>query len=157
LARRAVGAIATGIAVAATLCGCGIHIPADPDGTLAAVRGGELRVGTSPDDDLVRIVDGEPTGPVVDLVNGFAADLGARTDWTVASEESLVRDLEAGEIDLVAGGITSDTPWVDDAGVTRGYPGIPGSNGRDLVMLVPLGENAFLAALETYLDAEVGP
>lgn len=39
--------------------------------------------------------------------------------------------------------------------MTRGYPGIEGAGGRELVMLVPLGENAFLSALETYLDGEV--
>lgn len=138
------------------LAGCGITIPADPDGTLEAVSGAELRVGTSPDGDLVDVEGGDPTGPVVDLVEGFAADIDARTEWTVASEETLVTMLESGDLDLIAGGITVDTPWVDKAGVTRGYPGIDGAHGRELVMLVPLGENAFLSALERFLDGEVG-
>jgi len=40
--------------------------------------------------------------------------------------------------------------------VSRGYTQIQGANGREIVMLVPLGENAFLTKLETFLDEEVG-
>lgn len=138
------------------LSGCGLTVPADPEGTLDRVSGGVLRVGTSPDGDLVDVSGGEPSGTVVDLVDGFADGIDAETEWTVATEETLVSLLEAGDLDLVAGGMTAQTPWIDKAGVTRGYPGIPGSDGRELVMLVPLGENAFLSALEDYLDREVG-
>lgn len=145
-----------GLALAGALAGCGLTIPADPDGTLNTVTGGELRVGTSADGSLVDVDDGDPSGSVIDLVEGFADDIDAHIDWTVASEETLVTMLESGELDLVAGGITAETPWVDKVGVTRGYPGIDGADGRELVMLVPLGENAFLSALERYLDREVG-
>lgn len=113
-------------------------------------------MGTSPDGDLVDVDGGDLSGPVVDLVDGFAARVHADTRWTVASEETLVTMLEAGDLDLVAGGITADTPWIDKAGVTRGYRGIDGADGREIVMLVPLGENAFLSALERFLDEEVG-
>lgn len=128
----------------------------DPEGTLDTVSGGELRVGTSPDGDLVVVRDGEPSGSIVDLVDEFADSIRAEPEWTVASEETLVTMLEAGDLDLIAGGITADTPWVERAGVSRGYPGIGGADGRELVMLVPLGENAFLSTLETFLDEEVG-
>ncbi|WP_282848892.1 transporter substrate-binding domain-containing protein [Microbacterium oxydans] len=142
--------------LAASLSGCGVTVPTDPDGTLSTVSGGELRVGTAPDGDLVHVDGGEPSGSIVDLVDEFASRIDAETDWTVASEETLVSMLEGGELDLVAGGITSDTPWVDKAGVSRGYTDIQGANGREIVMLVPLGENAFLAKLEAFLDEEVG-
>ena len=138
------------------LTGCGLSIPSDPDGTLDAVTNGELRVGVSPDPGLVEIVGDEPSGPVVDLVEGFAHSIDADVTWTVGTEESLVGEIEAGGLDLVAGGITADTPWVDRVGVTRGYPHIEGAKGRTLVMLVPLGENAFLSRLEEFLDEEVG-
>lgn len=153
--RRIVGTVAAAT-MAVMLAGCGLTIPADPDGTLDSVRGHEIRVGVAPDGDLVRVDDGVPTGSVVDLVEDFADSLDARPEWTVATEETLVGMLEAGDLDLVAGGLTSDTPWVDKAGVSRGYPGIPGADGRELVMLVPLGENAFLSDLEAFLDEEVG-
>ncbi|WP_200838603.1 MULTISPECIES: hypothetical protein [Microbacterium] len=153
--RRRVGAL-VGLVVAAILTGCGATVPVDPNGTLDRVTGAELRVGTSPDPDLVDTGSGDPSGPVVDLVDGFAASIEADVTWTVATEETLVGMLETGDLDLVAGGLTPDTPWIDKAGVTRGYPGIEGAGDRELVMLVPLGENAFLTALETYLDEEVG-
>lgn len=145
-----------GLTLIGALSGCGLTIPADPDGTLDAVTGGELRVGTSPDGELVDVRGDEATGSIVELVDRFAESIDAEPDWTVASEETLVTMLEAGDLDLIAGGITPDTPWIDKAGVTRGYRGVDGADGRELVMLVPLGENAFLSKLETFLDAEAG-
>jgi len=118
------------------------------------VRGGELHVGVSPDPPLVVGSGGTPTGSVVDLVEGFAASLDAEPEWTVATEETLVGMLEDGDLDLIAGGITSDTPWLERAGVTRSFTGVDGADGRELVMLVPLGENAFLSTLERFLDEE---
>ena len=154
--RQRTAGIAAGLTLCVALAGCGLTIPRDPDGTLDAVTGGELRVGTSPDGALVEVRNEVPSGSIVDLVDDFADSIRAEPEWTVASEETLVTMLEAGELDLIAGGITADTPWVDRAGVSRGYPGIDGAGGREIVMLVPLGENAFLTALETFLDEEVG-
>ncbi|WP_431070800.1 hypothetical protein [Microbacterium phyllosphaerae] len=153
--RRAVSAAAA-LLLAAVLSGCGLTIPADPDGTLESATGSELRVGLSADPGLVDTDRGTPTGSILDLVTGFAASIDAEIDWTYGSEETLVRMLERGDLDLVAGGFTSDTPWIDKAGVTRGYPEIDGADGREIVMLVPLGENAFLSALERHLDETVG-
>lgn len=138
------------------MTGCGISIPTDPDGTLENVTGGELRVGVSPDTDLVDVAGATPTGPLVDLVTTYAASLDASTDWTVDSEETLVGMLEAGDLDLLVGGFTEQSAWTDHAGMTRGYSGIEGADGRKIVMLVPLGENAFLSDLERFLDKEVG-
>lgn len=149
--------IVAALTLSAALAGCGLTIPTDPDGTLDAVTGGDLRIGTSPDGELVEIADGTPSGSIVDLVDDFADSIHAEPDWTVASEETLVTMLEAGDLDLIAGGITAETPWVEKAGVSRGYTGIDGADGREIVMLVPLGENAFLSALERFLDEEVGP
>lgn len=153
--RGLVAAAVTAI-LALLLSGCGVSIPSDPDGTLETVRGGELRVGVSPDPPLVEDAEDRPSGSVVDLVDDFASSLDADTDWTVATEETLVRMMDEGDLDLIAGGITSDTPWLDRAGVTRGYTGVDGADGREIVMLVPLGENAFLSALERFLDEEAG-
>ncbi|MGV2984599.1 hypothetical protein ACNPNP_12930 [Microbacterium sp. AGC85] len=141
----------------ASLTGCGITVPTDPDGTLHSVTGGELRVGVSADEGLADASGANPTGPLVDLVDGFAASLDAEVDWTVGSEETLVVMLEEGDLDLVVGGLTDQTPWADRVGVTRGYQGIDGAENRAIVMFVPLGENAFLTSLETFLDTEVGP
>lgn len=139
------------------LAGCSGTFPADPDGTLQSVEGGELRVGISPNGRLVQVDADEPTGEEVEAIRAFAAELDADVEWTVGSEETLVRGLEDGRLDLVAGGITDDTPWTDKAGATRAYREISDAEGRplELVMLVPLGENAFLSELETFLSAYV--
>lgn len=144
------------LALTVGLAGCGLTVPSDPDGTLQQVSGGELRVGVSPAEGLADVAADAPTGPLVDLVDTFADSLDADVEWTIDSEETLVGMLEEGELDLVVGGLTDQTPWVDRAGVTRGYTGVPGADGRSIVMLVPLGENAFLSELELFLDTEVG-
>ena len=52
--RRLLTAVATAM-LAATLAGCGMSIPADPEGTLDRVSGGEQRIGASPDPGLVDV------------------------------------------------------------------------------------------------------
>ncbi len=155
-ALRSAAATAT-IAFAAVLtAGCGITVPTDPNGTLDAVSGGTIRVGASPDPGLVAVAGEQPHGPLVDVTEDFADSIDARIDWTIATEETLVSDLEAGRIDLAIGGFTDKTPWTDRAGITRGYTHVDGADGRSLVFLVPLGENAFLSRLEVFLDGELG-
>lgn len=154
VARRRAARIALALAVLATT-GCGITIPTDPDGTLQRIESsGELRAGATPADDALVIDGSEVSGPLADLVEGFASDHGARVEWVMASEESLVDELENGALDLAVGGMTDATPWVDRVSVTRGFTGIPGSNGKPLVALLPLGENALQSAFEQYLDDE---
>ena len=144
------------LAMSVALTGCGISVPVDPDGTLQTVSGSELRVGVSPDDGLADISGDTPSGPLIDLVDTFADSLDAEVDWTTGSEETLVVMLEEGDLDLVVGGLTDQTPWIDRVGVTRGYTGVKGADDRAMVMFVPLGENAFLTKLEAFLDSEVG-
>jgi len=142
------------VASVAFLAGCGASIPTDPSGTLEDVRGGVLHAGVSPHDGFVMINGDEPSGTEVDAIEAFAESLDAQIEWTIGSEEALVTHLEDGELDLVAGGLTDETPWVDKAGVTRPYAEITDADGatRKLVMLVPMGENAFISELETFLS-----
>lgn len=137
------------------LTGCGV--PADPDGALDRVAGGTLRVGVSPHGEFTTVDDGEVSGSEARLVEEFASSIDADVEWTVASEEALVRELEHGGLDLVIGGLTDETPWIDKAGMTRPYTEFTDERGEThkLVMLVPLGENGFLVALERFLhDAD---
>ncbi|WP_225310221.1 transporter substrate-binding domain-containing protein [Microbacterium testaceum] len=138
------------------LSGCGIRIPSDPKGTLDAVEGGVLRAGVSPNGEWVRAGADRPAGIEVEVLTEFARSLGAEVEWTVGSEESLVRGLEEGDLDVVAGGITEQTPWTNKAGITRPYAEAPLDDGSSvkIVMLVPLGENAFVSRLETFLVDE---
>lgn len=151
-------ALATAAALV-TLTGCSVQIPADPNGTLDAVRDATLHVGVSAHSGFVEIdSSGAVAGSEVDAVEAFADTLGADIEWTVGSEEVLVRGLENGRLDMVAAGITDETPWADHAGMTRPYAEAVLEDGttHKLVMLVPTGENAFLTELETFLAAYTG-
>lgn len=132
-------------------------VPADPEGTLDRVRGGILRVGVSPHEPWTVIGTGsEPAGLEVDLVRAFAASQRARVDWRVGGEEALMTQLKGRELDLVVGGLTSDTPWSNHAAITRPYAEGPDPAGkvRERVMAAPMGENAFLLELERFLLAQ---
>lgn len=144
------------LAVALVLVGCGsVRVPVDPDGTLDRVSGGVLRVGVSPHEPWTTVGTDEPGGIEADLVRGWASGLGARVEWSVGGEQPLVQALERGELDLVVGGITADTPWTDMAAVTRSYTTSQGPDGpQEHVVLAPMGENAFLVELERYLLAQ---
>lgn len=143
------------------LTGCGISVPADPDGTLQRVRGGLLRVGYSPSPEWVEAgLGAEPGGREADLVRQFASHLNATVEWSEGGEELLMGRLKKGDLDLVVGGLTAKSPWHTHAAITRPYVTVRDADGRDEkhVMAAPMGENAFLVELETFLLArEVQP
>lgn len=151
-ARQVKGAAVLGSVFLATACFPAV--PVDPEGTLDTVRSGTLRAGVSPASDFVEIRDGEPQGAEAMLIEDFAEHAGAEIQWTIGGEEQLVKQLEAGQLDLVAGGITSNTPWSEKAGVTRPYRTATDAEGKEMkiVLLVPPGENAFLSEVEYFLD-----
>lgn len=135
------------------LAGCS-DLPRDPDGTLERVRStGVLRAGASGSEGAVVVKDGRVSGPEADLVEGFADSLGVRVEWRPGGEQELVAAMEDGELDVLAAGFADDTPWADTVAVTRVYgAGEVGGDDVGRVLAVPLGENALLVALETYLD-----
>ena len=154
------------VLVSLTLAGCGLAVPTDPEGTLEKVTGGTLRVGVteSIDDEVtwVRVeqsgADVEPSGIEVDLVREFASELDATVEWTEGNERQLAEQLKHGRLDLLIGGFADDTPWMTHGGLTQPYAETTDAFGTTLkhVMLVPLGENAFLVELDQFLQkAEV--
>lgn len=141
-------------ALAGGMVGCGVSMPADPDGTLERVSGGTLRVGATANGKWVSLGQGqEPRGIEPSLVRSFAATIGATPEWVTGSEQELTKALKEGELDLVVGGFAADTPWVTHAGTTRPYTESKDASGKTVkhVLLVPLGENAFLLALDRFL------
>ena len=122
------------------------------------IESGTLRAGVAAEEGIAAPAsgrgDGEAEGPAADLVRDFARAHGAAEEWVFGSEETLVAELERGELDLVIGGISPDTPWQERAGVTRGYRGLSEDPDRELAMLVPMGENRLLSELESFLDEE---
>lgn len=136
------------------LAGCGQAVPADPDHTLDRVRGGVLRVGVSPSEPwILWRGESEPAGREADLVRRFAKTLDARIEWSRGGEEALIGRLGRGELDLVVGGLTAETPWAEKAAITKPYLSAPGPDGstEKHVLAAPLGENAFLVTLERFL------
>lgn len=141
--------------LASTLSACSITIPTDPDGSLEQIRDGTLKVGVSHSEPWVVLHDNDaPSGSEVDLVLEFADSLNSEIQWVPGGEEALMDALKQGDLDVIIGGLTDRTPWTDMAAVTRPYIEAPNQYGENLkhVMAVPMGENALLSELETYLD-----
>ncbi|WP_077489801.1 substrate-binding periplasmic protein [Sinomonas mesophila] len=135
--------------------GCGISVPADPDGTLDRVRGGVLRVGVTENPGFVELPgDGDPQGTEPELVREFAAVVGAEVTWVEGSERELVEGLKDGELDAAVGGFRDDSPWQQKAGMTRPYGETVDEHGATAkhVLFVPEGENAFLLELDRFLQ-----
>jgi polar amino acid transport system substrate-binding protein len=107
------------VALALILAGCGI--PRDPEGTLERVDGGVMRVGVTEAPPWVELSAQEPDGIEVRLVEQLAEELDARIEWVEGSEQELFGALKERDLDLVIGGLTSDTPWSAEAAVTHPY------------------------------------
>ncbi|WP_262107884.1 transporter substrate-binding domain-containing protein [Arthrobacter sp. Marseille-P9274] len=161
------------------LAGCGLKIPSDPEGTLDRVSGGTLRAGISHNPPWTETGTGTgptstgpetadtgtkpagtgiaPGGTEAELVRAFAAEHNARVEWVSGGESNLVRQLERGELDLVVGGLTKDSPWSKHAALTRPYLETSNAQGdkEQHVMAARMGENAFLVELERFLSEEV--
>jgi polar amino acid transport system substrate-binding protein len=136
------------------LAGCGLQIPADPEGTLERVAGGTLKAGISHNPPWTETPSGsEPAGTEAELVRSFAAEHDARVEWVAGGESNLIRQLERGELDLVVGGLTKDSPWSKYAALTHPYLETRNAQGdkEQHVMAVRMGENAFMVALEEFL------
>src|SRR5881628_2075969 len=94
---------------AASLPACGL--PHDSDRTMDRVRGGQLRVGVTEHPPWVTIVEGRVGGIEPRLIEELARELGARTVWRRGSESQLLEALHRRDLDIVAGGLTGDSPW----------------------------------------------
>src|SRR5919199_5046023 len=97
------------------------NLPRDPKGTLRRVQGGRLRVGLVEHPPWVVRTEGEPAGAEVALVRQFASELNASPEWYWGGEQQHMEALERFELDLVAGGLTDDTPWSKYVGLTSPY------------------------------------
>lgn len=133
--------------------------PTDPEGTLDRVTGGTLRVGVSHSPPATDVGGAEPAGTEADLARDFAESLDARVEWIEGGEEYLMEALKQGEVDLVVGGLTESTPWTDKAALTRPYAESTNRWGQSQkhVLAAPMGENAFLTALEEFLSGKEAP
>lgn len=138
--------------------GCGTQVPADPHGTSDRIQDGVLRVGVTANDPWVNLTDPRsPSGTEPALIEAFAEHLGAQLEWTDGSEAELVQALDRGDLDVVVGGFLADTPWAEEAAITRPYAEVTTAESTDEhVMIVRMGENGLLVELETFLHQETG-
>ena len=93
------------------------------------------------------VLDGEPSGVEVDLIERFAEELDASIEWTEGSEYEVFTALEERSVDVVIGGIRADNPYSAHATLTTEYY-------KDHVMAVPFGENGWLVTLEEFLVSD---
>lgn len=107
--------------VALVLVGPACEIPRDPEGTLARVTGGKMRVGVSESDPWVVLEGSEPAGVEVEIVELFAEELDAEIEWIEGSEEELADAIEMRTIDLAIGGFTSTNMWSSKITWTHPY------------------------------------
>lgn len=124
--------------------------PRDPESTLEHVRGGVLRVGAIHEPPWLVVDDdgGPPRGLEAELAQALAQQLGAELRWHYGGETRLMQELRAFELDLVIGGLTTDSPYATEVGFTRPYTS---SAEGDHVFAAPPGENGWLATLEGFL------
>ncbi|HWT25033.1 MAG TPA: transporter substrate-binding domain-containing protein [Solirubrobacteraceae bacterium] len=102
------------------LAGC--DYPRDPAGTLDRVRGGVMRVGVAESDPWVRVPEGTPpSGVEVELLERFAATIGARVEWVPGTESDLMEALQGRQLDVVVAGLTRQSEWRRVAALTRPY------------------------------------
>lgn len=131
--------------------------PRDPEGTLLRATDGVLRVGASTHAPYVEVSDsGQVGGSEAEIMRGYAESIDAEIEWVEGAEGELMERLKLGEVDVVIGGLPSDTPWVTHAALTRPYRTATGPEGDEikLVMATRLGENALLSSLERHLISE---
>ena len=142
----AIRLISTAALIFSTGVSCS-RLPKDQNGALDRIRSsGEIRVGLSQEEPFVKLSGGEPSGVEVEIIKRFAESLGAHPVWTRGGEERLVKALEHFELDVVAGGLTSSTPWATHVGITAPYR-------RDQVLAVAPGENELVKRLDEFTHA----
>jgi polar amino acid transport system substrate-binding protein len=132
----------------ATVSSCGF--PRDSEDTLDRVRGGQLRVGVTEHAPWVTVHDDRMDGIEPRLIEELARGLGARAVWRRGGESEILEMLHRRELDIVAGGLTADSPWKGQVAFTRPYF-TDTATGRMRVLAVSPGENAFLVHVERFL------
>lgn len=113
-----------------------------------------LRVGVSENLPWTEVSDdGSVFGPEADILTAYAETLGASVDWTPGAESQLILLLEQGDLDVVIGGLRSDSPWAAKAALTRPHAKTVGPDVKEekLVFACRLGENAMLSNVERFL------
>ena len=136
------------------LIGCD-SLPRDSAGALERVSGGELRVGVAENPPWVHWQDGAVSGLEPELIESWAKSINARVLWRRGSEAELVEALNRRELDVMAAGLDSKTPYAAKLALTQPYVEVEerGKKKKHLLAVTP-GESALLFALDRFLAAQ---
>lgn len=134
------------------LAGCGT-MPRDPEGTSEAIaRSHKIRVGlVQGDSDFARPAAAR-------MLRRLADETGARPILRPGSTETLFKQLERGELDLVLAPLDPKSPWMVD--VTPGPPLAATGPGDARVEYYPVlrnGENRWIMTVERIARAVADP
>lgn len=135
--------------------GCGV-VPRDSHDTLDRVRGGVLRVGVVHHPPWVVVEGARVAGLEPELIERWAGHHGARVAWRPGVEAELVEALHRRELDIVAAGFASDTPYKAKVALTQPYIAVEDRRGaaqRHVLAVMP-GESALLLALDRFLASQ---
>jgi hypothetical protein len=116
------------------LAGC--WLPKDPEGTAEAVQGMILKVG------LLE----EPVPEVErETLQRIAEEFGAEVEFQAGNPHLLVSALSRGDLHVLAGGIPTNSPFVEETGATNAIGHVTiGPEREERVLLIRPGENRFL-------------
>lgn len=127
----------------AALAGC--DLPRDPEETLKAIQGQELRAGVLKFGD-----NADADRPVVEQL---AASLSAKTVYFEGDAHFLFEELKRGRLHLVMGGVPKSTPFKKELGLSKPTGPLLGGHQDDRVLAVRPGENAFLLRVNRAIEA----
>lgn len=128
-----------------TRCG---PFPRDPEDSLHQITNGKLSVGYTVHRPFVFTENGVVSGLEAELVEGFAAEMGATVQWEEAPEAVLAEKLKKQQLDIAIGGFTTESHYKKELGFTRPYM----QTDKKYVFAVAPGENALLLRLEKFLQ-----
>ncbi|HEX8240699.1 MAG TPA: hypothetical protein VF574_13255 [Allosphingosinicella sp.] len=130
------------LCAALTLAACD-RLPMDPDGTLDRVRSeGRFRVG------LIATGPKSDRGPEKAFLAGIVRATGARPVVKQGASEPLLLDLEDGDLDLVIGPLSSESPWVERVALLDPLGAVAGPHEVEVTPIARNGENRWIMLLE---------
>lgn len=93
--------------------------PKDPRHTLEHVQGHVLKVGIADNGKWAQMKGSTPSGVEVELVKGFAKELGAEIEWVPDAQNNLLERVELLDLDMAIGGFTKTSPWIKHVAFTK--------------------------------------
>lgn len=111
--------------------------PKDPNNTLEKAKQAQLRIGAMHAPPWVIIEGNTVTGTEAEIVQGFAQKIQTDIDWIIGSESELMSLLEAYELHIVIGGLTTASPWKQQVALTNPYSEVKIMVGAPQDMPIP--------------------